>query len=103
MSERLHKHRRSLSGTVPPAAFQWIRVRRPQQSRSVQSWFSLIFYKLPIPGNILSFSAYPVDGNRASIYEDHPLVESLLSKKCLMRRPDLVIDPYSFDFPDLPE
>ena len=73
------------------------------QEFNVQSWFSLIFYKLPIPGNILSFSAYPVDGNRASIYEDHPLVESLLSKKCLMRRPDLVVDPYSFDFPDLPE
>lgn len=73
------------------------------QEFNMQSWFSLIFYKLPIPGNILSFSAYPVDGTRASIYEDHPLVESLLSKKCLMRRPDLVIDPYSFDFPDLPE
>ena len=31
------------------------------------------------------------------------LVEDLLSKKLLMRRPDLVVDPYAFDFPDLPE
>ena len=73
------------------------------QEYNMQSWFSLIFYRLPIPGNILSFSTYPVDGTRMAIYEDHPLVEELLSKKCLLRRPDLVIDPYSFDFPDLPE
>ncbi len=68
-----------------------------------QSWVSLISYQLPLPGNIISLSAYPVNGNRLSIYEDHPLVETLLSQKRLLRRPDLVIDPYSFDFPDLPE
>ena len=73
------------------------------QEFNMQSWFSLIFHRLPIPGSVLSFSVYPVDGSRTSIYEDHPLVETLLSKKILMRRPDLVIDPYSFDFPDLPE
>ena len=73
------------------------------QEFNMQSWFSLIFYRLPIPGNIISFSTYPIDGTRVAIYEDHPLVETLLSKKSLMRRPDLVIDPYSFDFPDLPE
>ena len=73
------------------------------QEFNLQSWCSLIFYRLPIPGNILSLSAYPVNGSRTAIYEDHPLVETLLSKKCLLRRPDLVIDPYSFDFPDLPE
>lgn len=68
-----------------------------------QSWFSLIFYRFPVPGFILSFSMYPINGVRRSIFEDHPLVEELLMKKILMRRPDLVIDPYSFDFPDLPE
>ena len=68
-----------------------------------QSWFSFIFYRYPLPGYILSFSMYPMKGNRQSMYEDHPLVEELLSKKLLMRRPDLVVDPYSFDFPDLPE
>ncbi len=73
------------------------------QEFNMQSWFSLIFYRLPIPGSILSFSAYPVNGTRSAIYEDHPLVEELLSKKSLLRRPDLVIDPYSFYFPDLPE
>ncbi len=73
------------------------------QEFNMQSWYSLIFYRMPIPGTIISFSTYPIDGTRSSIYEDHDLVELLLSKKCLMRRPDLVVDPYSFDFPDLPE
>lgn len=73
------------------------------QEFNMQSWVSLIFYELPLPGRIISFSTYPVSGTRLSIYEDHPLVEQLLSKRCLTRRPDLVIDPYAFDFPDLPE
>lgn len=73
------------------------------QEFTAQSWFSLIFYQVPVPGRILSFSAYPIGGTRTSFYEDHPLVEDLLSKKLLMRRPDLVVDPYAFDFPDLPE
>ena len=73
------------------------------QEFNMQSWYSLIFYKIPLPGYILSWAVYPINGSRTAIYEDHPLVETLLSKKCLMRRPDLVVDPYSFDFPDLPE
>ncbi len=67
------------------------------------SWISLIFYQLPVPGRILSFSAYPVQKTRHSIYEDHSYVEALLSRKILKRRPDLVVDPYRFDFPELPE
>ena len=67
------------------------------------SWLSLIFYQLPVPGRILSFSAYPVQKNRFSIYEDHSYVEALLSQRILKRRPDLVVDPYRFDFPELPE
>ncbi|HNS08602.1 MAG TPA: hypothetical protein PKN29_02820 [Candidatus Ozemobacteraceae bacterium] len=67
------------------------------------SWISLIFYQLPVPGRILSFSAYPVQKNRHSIYEDHSYVETLLSQRILKRRPDLVVDPYRFDFPELPE
>lgn len=68
-----------------------------------QSWVSLIFYQLPIPGRILSFSAFPVSQIRKSIYENHSYVEALLSQNQLMRRPDLVVDPYAFDFPELPE
>ncbi|MDD3148971.1 MAG: hypothetical protein PHD82_16880 [Candidatus Riflebacteria bacterium] len=68
-----------------------------------QSWFSLIFFQIPVPGRIMSFSTYPIRQTRHSIFEDHPLVENLLSKKLLLRRPDLVIDPYIFDFPELPE
>jgi len=68
-----------------------------------QSWLSLIFYQMPIPGRTLSLSMYPVRRSRLSIYEDHQLVENLLSHKLLLRRPDLVVDPYAFDFPELPE
>lgn len=68
-----------------------------------QSWFSLIFFQLPIPGKILSFSVFPVSGLRQSLFEDHPYVERLLTERKLTRRPDLEIDPYQFDFPELPE
>jgi len=68
-----------------------------------QSWLSLIFFQLPIPGRILSLSAFPLSGLRQSLYEDHPFVERLLTEKKLTRRPDLEIDPYQFDFPELPE
>lgn len=67
-----------------------------------QSWLSLIFYQLPVPGRILSFSAFPIGSMRQSLSEDHSFVEKLLAERKLLRRPDLVIDPYSFDFPELP-
>lgn len=73
------------------------------QETNGSSWLSLIFYQLPVPGRILSFSAYPVQKTRHSIYEDHSYVETLLSRRILKRRPDLVVDPYRFDFPELPE
>lgn len=73
------------------------------QEQNGQSWFSLIFYQLPLPGRILSFSIYPVNQARHSVYEDHPYVETLLGNKLLQRRPDMVVDPYQFDFPELPE
>ena len=73
------------------------------QELSAQSWFSLVFYQLPIPGRILSLSVYPFSNARLSLYEDHDFVETLLAEKKLLRRPDLVVDPFMFDFPDLPE
>jgi len=73
------------------------------QEQNGQSWFSFIFYQLPLPGRILSFSVYPVNKVRHSVYEDHPYVETLLSNRLLQRRPDMVVDPYQFDFPELPE
>ncbi len=73
------------------------------QETNGSSWLSVIFYQLPVPGRILSFSAYPVQKNRHSIYEDHSYVETLLSRRILKRRPDLIVDPYRFDFPELPE
>lgn len=73
------------------------------QETAGQSWLSLIFYQIPVPGRIMSLSVYPVNQTRLSLNEDHPLVETLLSHRLLLRRPDLVVDPYKFDFPELPE
>ena len=78
-------------------------VRPWAQETAAQSWLSLIFYQVPVPGRIMSLSVYPVNQTRLSISEDHPLVETLLSHRLLLRRPDLLVDPYSFDFPELPE
>ena len=73
------------------------------QEMNGMSWLSLIFFQIPLPGSIMSFSGFPTQGLRASIFEDHAYVENLLTEKLLKRRPDLEIDPYSFDFPELPE
>lgn len=73
------------------------------QEFNMQSWFSVIFYRVPIPGNIMALSIYPIDGVKSTFYDDQKLVEDLITKKCLKQRPDLVIDPYSFDFPELPK
>lgn len=67
------------------------------------SWVSMIFYQLPFPSRILSISAYPFQGTRASLFEDHGYVERLLSQGKLKRRVDFEIDPYHFDFPDFSE
>lgn len=67
------------------------------------AWVSVIFYQVPIPGRILSVSIFPFRATRQSIFEDHAYVENLLAEKLLKRRPDLELDPYSFDFPELPK
>ncbi len=73
------------------------------QEVNSQAWLSLIFFQLPLPGRILSFSTYPISGFRSSIFEDHNYVENLLAAKNLRRRADLEIDPFTFDFPELPK
>jgi hypothetical protein len=67
------------------------------------SWLSQIFYQLPLPDRVLSLSIFPLDNIRASLFEDHGYVEGLLARKVLKRRSDLEVDPFSFDFPELPE
>lgn len=73
------------------------------QEMNGMSWVSLIFYQLPYPGRIMSFSAFPYQSARVSLFEDHDYVESLLMHKLLKRRPDMEIDPFIFDFPELPD
>ncbi len=86
-----------IRGVLPSKLSPWA------QEINGQAWFSLIFFQIPVPGKILSFSIFPFAGQRKSIYEDHPFVEKLLAEKKLFRRPDLKVDPYSNDFPNLPE
>ncbi|MEW6708762.1 MAG: hypothetical protein AB1403_02980 [Candidatus Riflebacteria bacterium] len=73
------------------------------QETNGMAWVSLIFYQIPLPGRILSLSFFPHNFTRISLFEDHPYVEELLGQKLLKRRPDLEVDPFVFDFPELPE
>ncbi len=73
------------------------------QEANTMAWTSLIFYQLPIPGRIMSLSVFPYQSTRISLFEDHNFVEDLMARKLLTRRPDLEIDPFVFDFPELPE
>lgn len=73
------------------------------QEANSMAWVSVIFYQLPIPGRIMSLSVFPYQSTRISLFEDHSYVEELMAKKLLTRRPDLEIDPFVFDFPELPE
>ncbi|MFZ5950467.1 MAG: hypothetical protein ACOYXC_07165 [Candidatus Rifleibacteriota bacterium] len=73
------------------------------QETNGMAWVSLIFYQIPLPGRILSLSFFPHDFTRISLFEDHSYVEELLGQKLLKRRLDLEVDPFVFDFPELPE
>jgi hypothetical protein len=73
------------------------------QELNGMSWVSLIFFQLPYPDRVLSLSVFPHNFTRISLFEDHDYVESLLSQKLLRRRPDLEVDPFVFDFPELPD
>ena len=69
--------------------------------RSQRFWVSVIFYRLPVPGLVLSVAVFPWHGIRASLWEDYELVEELLRHGRLKWRPDSQPDPYMDDFPDV--
>lgn len=73
-----------------------------QESRGM-TWVSLVFYQLPLPGRILSLAVFPVYQTRRALIDNHEYVEQLLAEKFLATRPEQIFDPYTFDFPDLPE
>ncbi|HAE37561.1 MAG TPA: hypothetical protein DCG57_02845 [Candidatus Riflebacteria bacterium] len=68
-----------------------------------RSWLSVVFYQVPLPGRILSLAVFPIYQSRMALIDDHNYVEHLLADGLLTTRPEQVFDPYSFDFPDLPE
>ncbi len=73
-----------------------------QENRGM-SWVSLVFFQLPLPGRILSLAIFPVYQTRRALIDNHEYAEQLLAENLLARRPEQVFDPYTFDFPDLPE
>lgn len=73
-----------------------------QESRGM-SWISLVFYQLPMPGRILSLAIFPFYQTRRALIDNHGYAEHLLAQNLLTKRPEQVFDPYTFDFPDLPE
>ena len=86
-----------LRGVFPSKERPWA------QEFNSMAWISFIFYQIPFPPTIMSFAVFPVNSTRKSIFEDHSLVERFLALKLLKRRPDLEVDPYQFDFPELPD
>lgn len=73
-----------------------------QESRGL-SWLSVVFYQMPLPGRILSLAIFPIYQTRNALIDNHELAEQLLKENRLLRRPEQVFDPYTFDFPDIPE
>lgn len=86
-----------------------VRIVIPSQSMpyasefTARTWLSMIFFDLPCFGNFMTIGLYPVDSARYSLAENVKLVEALLAKGLLKRRPDMIQDAYSDDFPDFPE
>lgn len=67
------------------------------------SWISLIFYKIPIPGNFMAINLYPINGSQYLLYEDSDFVTYLCEHDCLTRRPDYMNNPEEETFPALPD
>ncbi|MGM0598875.1 MAG: hypothetical protein ACQETH_03550 [Candidatus Rifleibacteriota bacterium] len=86
-----------LRGVFPGTNQPWA------QETNSMAWVSFIFYQIPFPPTIMSLAIFPINSTRMSLFEDHPLVERFLALKLLRRRADLEIDPYQFDFPELPD
>jgi len=67
------------------------------------SWISVVFFQLPIPDRVLSFAFFPYYHARKALIDNHGYAEHLVAEELLLKRPEQVFDPYTFDFPDLPE
>lgn len=68
-----------------------------------QAWISLIFYRYPVPGSILSLSAAPVHKEVAEMLTNLPFIKFLVSEKILKRRPGSEYTPESKQIPVIPE
>jgi len=73
------------------------------QELNPRSYISMIFYRLPIPGRILSISVFPVNSGVIKVYEHEELVRKLLDSKLLLPRPTSDFDPESNKIPELPD
>ncbi|HOY66349.1 MAG TPA: hypothetical protein PLP29_05620 [Candidatus Ozemobacteraceae bacterium] len=68
-----------------------------------KAWISLVFYEYPVPGRILSLSAYPIEGQIREVYSNPELVESLIAQRRLQLRPASAYVPESREIPEMPE
>lgn len=67
------------------------------------AWISLVFLEYPVPGNILSVSAFPLHDKIEDLYENLPVINSLVQSGVLKRRPGAEFTPESKEIPPIPE
>lgn len=67
------------------------------------AWISLVFFEYPVPGNILSLSAFPLHEKIEDLYANLPFIKSLVRIGMLKRRPAAEFTPESKEIPPLPE
>ncbi len=77
---------------------------RPWAEESVgTAWISLVFFEYPVPGSILSLSAFPLHEKIEDLYANLPFIKSLVRTGVLKRRPGAEYTPESKEIPPMPE
>lgn len=77
---------------------------RPWAEESLgTAWISLVFFEYPVPGRILSLSAFPLHEKIEDPYSNLPFIKTLVRIGKLKRRPGAEFTPESKEIPPMPE
>lgn len=82
-----------------------LRLAMPNTDRPVaeqynaRTWLSIFFYDLPLPAQILSVAASPINGHLEEIFTNETFVEELMVNELVERRPADYVTPYIDGFP----
>ncbi|EKD83137.1 MAG: hypothetical protein ACD_39C00864G0001, partial [uncultured bacterium] len=82
-----------------------LRIARPNASPPLteqytpRAWLSVFFYDLPAPQQIMSITFSPVNGHPYEAYLNLKLIDSLLNRELVKRRPADYVTKYPDGFP----